>query len=91
MRKFAARLAIVLVGVSALTYPPTRRWLADVLSVTAHHLDHGPDAQPPDAAIERARRGFAGFVADALIQRGREGATAADEQRRRSNGHEPII
>lgn len=91
MRKFAARLALVLVAVSALAWPPSRRWLADVLSVTAHHLDHGPDAQPPDAAIERARKGFAGFVADALIQRGRDGATAADEHRRRSNGHEPVI
>lgn len=89
--KTIRRLALVLVTVSAIAWPPSRRWLADVLSVTAHHLDHGPDVEPPDAAIERARRGFAGFVADALIQRGREGATAADEHRHRSNGHDGPI
>lgn len=90
MRRFAVRLALAVVAVSALAWPPLRHWLSDVLSVTAHHLDHGPDAPPPAAAIERARRGFAGYVADALVQRGQARASATDECRHDSNGRQPI-
>lgn len=91
MKPARLRAILFLALAAALLFSRTRRWLADVLSVTAHHLDHGPDVEPPDAAIERARRGFAGFVADALIQRGREGATDADEHRHRANGHDGPI
>lgn len=86
MRRFAVRLALALVAVSALAWPPLRHWLADVLSVTAHHLDHGPDAPPPADVIERGQRIFAGHVADAMIERGRH----ANEPRS-TNGHKPAI
>lgn len=82
MRKVATRLALVLIAVSAIAWPPSRRWLADVLAVTSHHLDHGPDAEPPPEAIERGQRAFARHVADALVKR------AANEHHN-PNGHSP--
>lgn len=80
--KTIRRLALVLVAASALAWPPSRRWLADVLSVTAHHLDHGPDVAPPPDVIERGQRNFARHVADALVKR------AANEHHN-PNGHSP--
>lgn len=82
-------VAVALVAVSALVaWPPARRWLADVLAVTARHLDHGPDVEPPPGAIERGRRRMARAIADALVERGQ--AEAADAHRGATNGRQPI-
>lgn len=82
-------MVLGLLTASALAWPPSRRrlvpWLADVLAVTAHHLDHGPDTPPPADVIERGQRAFAGHVADALLRRQREAAT----EHHNTNGHNP--
>lgn len=86
MRKLTAA-AIIAGTAGALAWPSTRHWLADVLAVTARHLDHGPDVEPPPGAIERGRRRMADAIADALVERGRR--EGADVHRNDTNGHHP--
>lgn len=86
MRKLTA--AALLAGTAgALTWPPARHWLADVLAVTARHLDHGPDVDPPPGAIERGRRRMADAIAGALVDRARREAEEA--HRGVMNGQHP--
>lgn len=86
MRKLTA--AVIVAGTAgALAWPPSRRLIADVLAVTARHLDHGPDVEPPPGAIERGRRRMADAIADALVDRARREAEEA--HRGAMNGQHP--
>ena len=87
MRTFLRRLVVAVVAVSALAWPPSRRWLSDVLAVTARHLDHGPDVEPPPGAAERGQKRWAEAIADALIERGQQSAPHHHD----TNGHRPAI
>lgn len=86
MRTFLRRLIVAVLAVSAVAWPPTRRWLSDVLLVTARHLDHGPDADPPPGTAERSHKPLAEAIAEALIRRGQNAPHHHD-----TNGHRPAI
>lgn len=82
-----ARVALLLALVLAFAFRPSRRWLSDVLAVTARHLDHGPDVEPPPGAAERGQKRWAEAIADALIERGQQSAPHHHD----TNGHRPVI
>lgn len=81
-----ARVALLLALVLAFAFRPSRRWLSDVLLVTARHLDHGPDADPPPGTAERSHKPLAEAIAEALIRRGQNAPHHHD-----TNGHRPAI
>lgn len=62
MRKTTA-VALLAATAAALTYAPTRRWIASLLIDTAIHLDNGgADPGPTPAQAERIRRGVLAHV-----------------------------
>ncbi|MEO8082535.1 MAG: hypothetical protein ABI780_01800 [Ardenticatenales bacterium] len=64
------RLIFTLVAVSALVWPPSRRWIADVLISTGIHLDTvGRDPGPTPEQAERMRVGFIDELAAAFLRR----------------------
>lgn len=64
------RLAVAVLAVSALCWPPTRRLVADLLITTGAHLDHlGEQPAPTPEQRERMHRRFVDELADALVRR----------------------
>ena len=64
------RLAVAVLAVSALCWPPTRRLVADLLITTGAHLDHlGEQPGPTPEQRERMRLGFVDELAAALLRR----------------------
>lgn len=66
------RLAVAVVAVSALAWPPSRRLVADLLITAGAHLDHlGEAPGPSPEQRERMHRRFVDELADALVRRRR--------------------
>ena len=80
-------VVLAVVVASALTWPPSRRLVADLLITAGSHLDHLDEPPGPSAEQrERMHRRFVDELADALARRrGRAGETTRTD----TNGHRP--
>lgn len=67
-------VVLAVIVASALTWPPTRRLVADLLITAGANLDHLDDPPGPSPEQrERMHRRFVDELADALVRRGRGG------------------
>lgn len=91
MPAFRRRLVVALVAVSALAWPPTRKWIADVLICAGIHLDAaGRASELTPEQMERMRRRIDAEIA-AESERRDPGGHARHPRTADSNGHKPVI
>lgn len=83
-------VVLAVIVASALTWPPTRRLVADLLITAGANLDHLDDPPGPSPEQrERMHRRFVDELADALVRRGEAKGRAEAHEHRDTNGHRP--